>query len=113
VPVIYAAPFIFMGLVAAAACAIVPRWRRYALRAFLLPPAFAVSAIIGYVIIVLLFEAAQHPVPALDGRMLLLIIPIYILPGVVGGWLALIIVSRYVLRRSNRGASDTSPHPSS
>jgi hypothetical protein len=89
VAIIYAVPFILLAFCGCVVCAIVPRWRRYALYALIVPPAFAASAIIGMFTVVIVFVALKHRIHALEGPWLLLLIPLYILPGIAGAWIAI------------------------
>ena len=96
--VIYAFPFIVGSFLAVIICLLVPRWRRFAIHALVIPPAFAVSAIVGMFVIVLLANAVGHPLPGLNGALVLLLIPIYLAPGLFGAWVAYRIVKAVLFR---------------
>src|SRR5215469_1333429 len=96
--VIYAFPFILISFAAFILCLAVRRWRRFIIHAVIIPPAFAISSIIGMFSIVLIANGFGHPLPGLEGNLLLLLIPIYLAPGIIGAWLAYRIINA-ILRR--------------
>jgi hypothetical protein len=92
---VYAVPFIVLSLVACVSCLVVPRLRRYALRALVAPVAFGFCSIVSAVTIVVSAAGLGRPIPEIAGvRGALIVIAIYITPGVLGTLLVMALLDR-------------------
>ena len=97
--VIYAIPFIVLSLVACACCLVVPKLRRYALRALVVPIAFGFSSVVSAVMIVVGAAGLHRPIPEIMGfGGALIVIVIYIIPGILGTLLVLALFERILKR---------------
>jgi hypothetical protein len=101
VQVIYAAPFILLCLVSYLVCLAVPRLRRHALQALVVPVAFGFCSIVGMVVIVLVgdtlterFHFDVNPGPLVGMKGILIGFFIYFVPGILGAWLAVYLVNK-------------------
>lgn len=101
VQVIYAASFILLSLVSYLICLAVPRLRRHALQALVVPVAFGFCAIVGVVALVLAgdtlterFHFDVNPGPLVGMKGILTGFVIYFVPGILGAWLAVHLVNK-------------------
>jgi uncharacterized membrane protein len=101
VQVLYAAPFILLSLVSYLICLAVPRFRRNALQALIVPVAFGFFSIVGMVVIVLAgdvlterfrFNVDTGPLVGVKGIFIGFFI--YFVPGILGAWLAVHLVNK-------------------
>jgi hypothetical protein len=101
VQVIYAAPFILLSLIAFVCCLAIRRLRRYALQALVVPVAFGFCSIVGMLFTVLTadllhdrFGLPVNPGPLVGIKGVVISFFIYFIPGVVGAWLAVLLIHR-------------------
>jgi hypothetical protein len=99
--IIYAAPFILLSLVGFALSLAIPRLRPYAFRALVAPVAFGFCSIVAMVLILvgshgLNLQFANAPLTGARG--LFEGIAIYLVPGLVGAWIAVEIVRQVEVR---------------
>lgn len=101
--IIYAAPFIFLSILSFAVCLAIPRLRRVAMAALVVPVAFGICSITGWILFVLVCQfvlridlgAASGAKGIVEGSLF------YLLPGIAGAWIATKIVralERSILR---------------
>jgi hypothetical protein len=93
--VIYAAPFILLSLIAFACSLAISKLRPYAFRALVAPVAFGSCSIVAMVLILvgshgLGLQFANYPLAGMRG--VLEGIAIYLIPGLLGAWIAVEIV---------------------
>lgn len=98
---IYAAPFILLSLVSFLTCLAVPRLRRNALEALVVPVAFGFCSIVGMVVIILIgdtlterFHFNVNPGPLVGMKGIIIGFFVWFVPGIVGAWLAVFLVSK-------------------
>jgi hypothetical protein len=101
--IIYALPFILLSVLIFAVCLAVPQLRRFALPALVVPVIFGVCSIIGWVLFVLTasFVLRLNVGPATGIKGVSEGLLFYVLPGVLGAWLAVRLVrtfERYFLK---------------
>ena len=93
--IIYAIPFVVLSLLAWALCLVVPKLHQYALQALVAPVAFGFCSIVSAVTIVVSAAGLRRPVPEIAGvGGVLIVIGIYITPGVLGTLLVLALLER-------------------
>ena len=101
-PIIYAAPFVFLSLLAFGYCACFPKRRKYAIQAAVAPLAFGVCSIVGLLFFSLL--VAAHGSATKTAIMLC-----YVLPGLLGACGAVSVTNRVRDARSKKpSGSDVS-----
>jgi hypothetical protein len=92
--IIYAAPFVLLSLLGFVLCVIVAPMRRFALSALVAPVAFGICSIIGWIGFALvagdLLKINLGPATGIHGLIEGLLF--YALPGVLGSWLAVVVV---------------------
>ena len=92
--IIYAAPFILLSILAFFVCLAVPKFRRFAPAAFVIPVTFGVCSIVGWVAFLLIAGNVLHlnlgPAAGFHGVVEGLLF--YALPGIVGAWIAVKLI---------------------
>lgn len=102
--IIYAAPFIFLSILSFAICLGVPRFRRFAFSALVVPVTFGVCSITGWILFVLsavfVFHLNLGPATGLKGITWGILF--YVFPGVLGAWIgvSLVRISERYFRKS-------------
>jgi uncharacterized membrane protein len=92
--IIYAAPFILLSIICYSISSVVPRIRRYALKAAIAPVAFGICSIVGMFVILFLSDhvSALHTAAfdqMWDGAEDSIIdAALYFVPGALGAWAA-------------------------
>jgi len=100
--IFYAAPFVLISVIAFAGFLIIPRLRRFAFRALVAPVAFGFCSIVVMVLILLIADGLGLRFPPLDRPTgVLLFIGIYFIPGAIGAWIAVEIVTKVETRFLN------------
>lgn len=100
--IIYAIPFALVSVLAFLLCVAVPRWRRYKLQALVAPVAFGVCSIVAAALIVLTsdhFNLGLFTRPWTGPRDAAPLLLIYIVPGLIGSWAAVLAVTRIAQRQ--------------
>ena len=100
--VIYAIPFVLISVFAFSVCVVVPRWRRYRLEALVAPVAFGFCSIVGAALIILTsdhFNLGLFTRPWTGTRDAAPLFVIFIFPGLIGSWAAVLAVTKIVHRR--------------
>jgi hypothetical protein len=92
--IIYAAPFILLSILAFFICLAMPRFRRFAAAAFVIPVTFGVCSIVGWIAFILIAGNVLHLNlgPAIGSHGVVEGLLFYLLPGVVGAWLAVRLI---------------------
>lgn len=93
---LYAAFFFFLSLIAVIIFLLVPRLRRYAVRAFVIPLAFGFWSIVGMISSVFVFHAlrlefVQKTLAGWSGFIIMFFT--YVVPGAVGAWLTVLLLN--------------------
>jgi hypothetical protein len=98
--IIYAAPFILLSILAFFVFLAVPQFRRFASAAFVVPITFGVCSIVGWIAFILIAGNVLHlnlgPAIGIHGIVEGLLF--YVLPGVVGAWIAVRLI--HIVERS-------------
>ena len=101
-PVIYAAPFILLSLIAFVCSLAIPRLRRYAFRVLVAPVAFGFCSIVAMGLIMVVFVGLNLQLaPLVGAKGLFAGLAIYFFPGLVGAWIAVEIVKQIETRVLN------------
>ena len=97
--VIYAIPFVLVSLFAFVVCTVVRPWRRYKFQALVAPLAFGFCSIVACGAFVL---ACDHFNLVLIDSSTIGMLLIYVLPGLIGSWAAVLGVARITRRDIQR-----------
>lgn len=89
--IIYAAPFVLISVVAFIICLAVPGLRRIALAALVVPVAFGVCSLFGWILFALVTGFVLH-VSLGVAEIVIMGILFYLLPGLAGAWVAVKLV---------------------
>lgn len=103
--IIYATPFIILAITCGLICLVFPKLRPYAVDAFLVPIAFGVCAVVGMAMIVVIarpFGLLLGPQVGPKGTFIFLVI--YVAPGLLGAWLAFLVLQRVKARLLRTGS---------
>jgi hypothetical protein len=96
--VLYALPFLLLSGIGGLVCLAVPRWRGYFVAAAVGPVAFGFWSVVSMGAIMLASDYAGWPDLALEHQGILMLLPIYVLPGAFGAWLS-VVFAKAILRR--------------
>src|SRR5580693_10293904 len=109
--IIYAAPFILLSLIAFLVSLLVPKLRPYCFRALLAPVAFGFCSIVGTGMLSFALNSVHgNPLfnrPLTDAQSYILVSVFYFPPGLLGAWLAVIVVKRIEHRWLNNEPTRT------
>lgn len=95
--VIYAIPFTIFSVFGFLLCVVVPQWRRYKFQALVAPIAFGFCSIVAAGAIILAcdhFNLGVFTRPWSGPRDSVPLVMIYVIPGLVGGWAAVLAVTK-------------------
>jgi len=90
---IYAIPFVLISVFAFSLCVVVPRWRKYKVQALVAPVAFGFCSIVAAALVVLTsdrFNLGLFTRPWTGPRDVAPLLLIYIIPGLIGSWAAVL-----------------------
>jgi hypothetical protein len=99
VQVIYALPFVLLSIVSFLVCVAVPRWRRYSFQALVAPVAFGFCSIVAAGAIILTCDHFNLGLEFSWPRDAVWSVLIYFVPGLIGSWVAILVVAKIVNRR--------------
>lgn len=90
--ILYAAPFLLLSFAGFLICLGIRRWRRFAYRALAAPVSFGFCSVAGLMAVALLFERLKLTMEGEKSRVIA--VSIYLLMGLVGSWLTVVLVGR-------------------
>ena len=103
-PIIYALPFMFVSAICCFICIVIRELRPYIFQASVAPVAFGFCSIVvaGAIVLVSDFMGLSHYVsldePISGAKGFLIVIVIYVIPGLAGAWLAVFLAGRVKTR---------------